>query len=92
MDVRAKKIWLIEQITKIKDERLIKALISLLEYASQKPEATSQQDFWDELSETQKQKIENSIRQLDDGEGIPHKIVMSEFRAKFRNTKCLPKN
>ena len=87
MDVRAEKLWLIEQIAKIKDERLLQALKSLLEYATQKPGTIGKADFWDELSEAQKQQIEKSIRQLDNGEGIPHEAVMSEFRAKYRRTK-----
>ncbi|MCU0348482.1 MAG: hypothetical protein MUC59_16200 [Saprospiraceae bacterium] len=87
MDVRAEKLWLIEQIASITDERLIKTLKSLLEFASQKPKAAAETDFWDELSEAQKRQIELSIKQLDEGEGIPHEAVMSEFRTKLRKAK-----
>ncbi len=79
MDVRSEKLWLIDQIVKISDERLIRALKSMLEYASsQKPEAAGKADFWDELSDAQKQRIEQSIRQLDGGEGIPHEHFMDK--------------
>lgn len=87
MDVRAEKLWLIDQIARIKDERLISTLKSLLEFASQRPKIADETDFWDELSEAQKRRIELSIKQLDEGEGIPHQVVMAEFRAKFRKAK-----
>lgn len=87
MDVRAEKLWLIEQIANITDERLISTLKSLMEFASQKPKAAAVTDFWDELSETQKHRIELSIKQLDEGEGIPHEAVMAEFKTKLRKAK-----
>ncbi len=87
MDVRAEKLWLIDQIAKITDERLISTLKSLLEFASQQSKAEVDNDFWEELSMAQKQQIEKAIRQLDNGEGIPHEAVMTEFRSKYRLTK-----
>ncbi len=87
MDVRAEKIWLIEQVANITDERLIKTLKSLLEFASQKAKAAAETDFWDELSEAQKRRIELSIKQLDESEGIPNEAVMAEFRTKLRKAK-----
>lgn len=41
-------------------------------------------DFWNLLSDIQKQKIEKSIRQLKNGEGISHEEVISEFRKKLK--------
>ncbi|MCF8247235.1 MAG: hypothetical protein K9J37_14770 [Saprospiraceae bacterium] len=87
MDVRTEKLWLIDQIAKITDERLISTLKSLLEFASQQSKTEADKDFWDELSTGQKQRIEKSIRQLDNGEGIPHEAVMTEFRSKYRLAK-----
>jgi hypothetical protein len=88
MDVRSEKLWLIDQIVKITDEELIRALKNMLEYASsKKPEAAGKPDFWDELSDAQKQRIQESIRQLDNGEGIPHEAVMAEFRVKYSGSK-----
>ena len=84
MDVRAEKLWLIDQIAKISDERLIQALRSLMEFAQEQPHMPAAcNDFWDEISAAQKQQIEKAIRQLDNGEGIPHEAVMSEFRSKY---------
>ena len=87
MDVRTEKLWLIDQIAKITDERLISTLKSLLEFPSQQSKTEADKDFWDELSKGQKQQIEKSIRQLDNGEGIPHEAVMTEFRSKYRLAK-----
>ena len=88
MNVQSEKLWLIDQISKITDERLIKALKSILEFAtpSQSPPATSN-DFWDELSPAQKKQIELSIRQLSDGEGIPNEAVLSDFRKQYNRSK-----
>lgn len=87
MDVRAEKLWLIEQISKITDERLLQALKSLLEFTSQEQSRTIAKDFWDDLTEAQKRRIELSIKQLDEGAGIPHEAVMSEFSTKYRRAK-----
>jgi hypothetical protein len=87
MDVRAEKLWLIDQISKITDERLLQALKSLLEFTSQQQPVSKAKDFWDDLSEAQKRRIELSIKQLDEGEGIPHEAVMAEFSAKYRRAK-----
>lgn len=87
MDIRAEKLWLIEQIAKIKDERLLKVLKGMVEFATQQQKQAEKVDFWDELSEVQKRRIELSIEQLDAGEGIAHETVMAEFRAKPRPAK-----
>jgi hypothetical protein len=87
MDIRADKLWLIDQIAKITDERLLQTLKSLMEFATQQPKSVGETDFWDELSEAQKRRIELSIQQMDEGEGIPHEAVMTEFRAKLRKAK-----
>lgn len=87
MDIRADKLWLIDQIAKITDERLLQTLKSLMEFATQQPKSVGETDFWDELSEAQKRRIELSIQQMDEGEGIPHEAVMAEFRAKLRKAK-----
>ena len=84
MDIRAEKLWLIGQIAKIQDERLLLALRSLLEFAAQPQSAPAAGDFWDELSEAQKRQIEASIQELDEGLGIPHEAVMTEFRQRYK--------
>lgn len=80
-------MWLIEQIAKLKDERLIKAIKSLLETVTQSSTTELDLDFWDALSEDQKKKIENAILEMDEGKGIPHDLVMEEFRTRYQNGK-----
>ncbi len=87
MDIRAEKVWLIEQISKISDERLLKALRGLLECVAQKEEDNSEQDFWDELSDEQKKRIEMAIQEMDEGKGIPHDVVMEEYRTRYSKEK-----
>lgn len=87
MDIRTDKLWLIEQIARITDEKVISTLKSLLEIVSQPTKAAADKDFWDELSVAQRQQIDKAIHQLDDGEGIPHEAVMTEFRSKYRLAK-----
>ncbi len=40
-------------------------------------------DFWDELTDEQKARIEQSRQEHKDGEGIPHDEAMKEFRKKY---------
>jgi predicted RNA-binding protein with EMAP domain len=47
------------------------------------PQETNKKDWWDELSEQQKENIKIGIDQLDRGEGIPHEVVMTKMRAKY---------
>ena len=87
MTVRAEKLWLIEQISKITDERLLQVLKSLLELTAQQQSTAIAKDFWDDLTEAQKRRIELSIKQLDEGGGIPNEAVLSEFSTKYRRAK-----
>ncbi len=41
-------------------------------------------DFWEELSEEQRQAIETSIQKLEAGGGVPYEEIMSSFRNKLR--------
>ena len=40
-------------------------------------------DWWDEISEAEKEEIEKSIAEADNGELIPHEQVMKEVREKY---------
>lgn len=43
----------------------------------------SERDFWDDLTDEQKAKIQLSREQHRAGMGIPHEQVMKEFREKY---------
>lgn len=41
-------------------------------------------DWWDEISEAEKEAIEKGIAEADSGQLIPHAEVMKEARAKYK--------
>ena len=84
IDIRTEKLNLIKQLLKVKDEQLLMALKNMLEFGLLRQAETEQNDFWEELTDAQKQQIELSIKELDEGKGIPHEEVMAELRKKYR--------
>jgi len=46
--------------------------------------ADNESDWWDELTEIQRQSIETAREQLAAGKGIPHSEVMAKYRQKYR--------
>lgn len=72
------KYNLVKLIESINNSRTLQAVYTLL---SNKKEGNA--DFWDELSAEQKAAIEESIGELDRGEGIPHEQVMKEIKSKY---------
>ena len=83
MDIRTEKLNLIRRLIQVNDEDLINAIKSLLEYGLKQGEKDSTVDFWDELSEDQKNKIEASIKEINEGNSIPHHEVMAEFKKRY---------
>jgi predicted transcriptional regulator len=43
----------------------------------------NEHDWWDEISEAERQSIEKGIAEADKGELIPHDDVMKEVKAKY---------
>jgi hypothetical protein len=87
MNLQTEKYLAIHQILQVNDEMLINTIRSLLDFglkAQENDSAEAVTDFWDELSEKEQASIELSMKQLDEGKGIPHEDVMSEFRAKYK--------
>jgi signal transduction histidine kinase len=82
MNIQAEKLHLIQQLVQVDDENLLQAIKNLLEFGL-KRQSESHTDFWEELTEEQKAKVESSILQLEDGHGIPHEEVMSALRKKY---------
>ncbi|HZX57625.1 MAG TPA: hypothetical protein VFE54_02830 [Mucilaginibacter sp.] len=74
MDIE-QKYKILEKIMQSEDDVLLSEIDSLLN--------SSQNDFWSELPPEVKQGIDKSKSELDRGEGIPHKQVMSEVRERF---------
>lgn len=72
--LEARKLHIIDLLVGLQNDRLVHLIETLL---------TSEDDFWNELSMEQKRRIEQSIRDLDAGKGIPHEAVMQEFRQRY---------
>ncbi len=71
----AVKFKLVEKIITTKDEALLEEIKSLLGF--------SENDFWDELSDSAKASIQRGLEQSQRGETIPHEKVMSEIKSRF---------
>ena len=70
---------LFKLIDSINDSKTLQSIYTLI-----KNKGVSEVDFWDELSDEQKAEIEESIAELDRGEGIPHEEVMARIKAKYK--------
>ena len=71
MDIQAKKLDLIQWLTQLNDERLIRKIEAL---------QAEDIDFWNELSEQQKQEIKRGIAELDAGQKHDYENVISRHR------------
>jgi predicted transcriptional regulator len=47
---------------------------------SLKAEAKKSRSWWDELTDGQKTEVQESLDELDRGEGIPHEEVMKKYK------------
>lgn len=86
MNIQNKKYQLIHQILQINDEQLIDTVKHLLDFGlkHEKETENATDDFWNEMTKSQKKRIELSLLQMEEGIGIAHDDVMSEFKAKFK--------
>ncbi|MFZ5551903.1 MAG: hypothetical protein ACOZCO_02215 [Bacteroidota bacterium] len=72
MDIKAEKIKLVHYIMSLNSA----SAISNFKKFIRKQE---QDDLWEELPDEIKADVEESIRQLENGEGIPHEKVMKRY-------------
>ena len=72
MDIQSEKYSLIEYITQITD---VKKLERLLEFVK-----ANDEDFWNDLSNDQKQEIQQGIDELERGEKFDYEELMSKHR------------
>jgi len=82
MNLQEEKLDVIHQLMQVTDEGLLHAVKNMLDFGLER-QGNSQTDFWDELSEAQKARIEIAIQQLDAGQGITHEEVMGRLRKKY---------
>lgn len=72
MDIALEKIRLIEWLAGLEDVRILKELIALKE--------NSGQDWWENLSNEEREEIEIGMNQADGSDLIKHKDVMSKYQ------------
>jgi predicted transcriptional regulator len=65
------KLELIQWLTSLKDAKTIERLISIKQEV--------QQDFWDEISEAEKQSIEQGIKDAEEGRLVPHEEIRKKY-------------
>ena len=72
MNIQAEKIEIVKMILNSNDKSLLSTIKNIFKRQSV--------DLWDELDDEIKADIEEAIRQLDRGEGIPHEKVMKKYK------------
>ena len=81
MNIAQEKIDIIRQVSLLNDENLISAIKNLISYGVKKQQETDVEvDFWNTLTEQQKERVNQSIESIDAGSKTPHAEVMSAFR------------
>jgi len=73
MDKQALKTDLIEWLKNLKDPKTLNELKHIKE----------SHDWWEFISEAEKDAIEEGISQLEKGEAISHELLMKEAREKY---------
>ncbi len=77
MNLQAKKLELVQYILNTEKPSVLEKVEAV--FKKEKAE-----DWWDEISEAEKEEIEKGIAEADRGELIPHEEVMKEVRAKYK--------
>lgn len=72
MNIATQKLSIIEWLLKLQDERILKQIENL----------KTGTDFWDELTESEKEEIDNGIKELDKGEKHRYESIISSHRKK----------
>lgn len=77
MNLQAKKLELVQMILNTEKP----TVLAKVEAVFKKEKGA---DWWDEISEGEKEAINQSIAEADNGQLIPHAKVMEEVRAKYK--------
>jgi len=79
MDLQADIKWIVSEVTKVQDPELISAFKSLLKYRAKQVAS----DWADDMSNAERESLEQAIAEADRGEFISHDDVMKETRERF---------
>lgn len=75
MNLQAEKKNLIHWVENMNDPNLLAAL--------QEFKKSTEDGWWDVISDAEHKAIQEGIAQLERGEGIAHEVVMEEIKAKY---------
>ena len=76
MNLQAKKLELVQHILNTEKP----SVLAKVEAVFKREKGA---DWWDEISEAEKEEIEKGIAEADSGQLIPHAKVMKEVREKY---------
>ena len=79
MDVKTKKLDLIEWLVNLTDENIIERVYDF--------KNTTTQDWYDELPESAKKSIARGLQEAKEGKVTPHDQVMERIREKYNIKK-----
>lgn len=79
MNIAELKLKFFRQIDGLDKDKLEEAYGVLLNYINSKDDL----DEWNNLTVEQQKGIIDSIEQLEDNQGISHKVVMSKYKNKY---------
>lgn len=74
MKIEDKKLEIIEWLIHVQD----KSVLNQIDFLRK-----SEEIKWSSLSDKEREAIEQGIKELEDGKGIPHKHVMKDLREKY---------
>jgi len=77
MNLQAKKLELVQLILNTEKP----SVLAKVEAVFKKEKGA---DWWDEISEAEKEEIEKGIAEADSGQLIPHTKMMKEVRTKYK--------
>jgi hypothetical protein len=73
MDIQLEKLELIKKLVETDDQSIIASVKKVF--------SSNKKDFWQELSQEQRDEIEESDRQIDRGEFVLFEDVMKKYRS-----------
>ena len=73
MDIQAEKLKLIEWLTTLSDQAIIEKLKLF------KENFTDKTDWWETLSESEKESLDQGIKDIEEGRTVPHSEVMKKY-------------
>jgi hypothetical protein len=73
MDIQLEKLELIKMLLETDDQSIIASVKKVF--------SSNKKDFWEELSQEQRDEIEESDKQIDRGEFVLYENIMKKYRS-----------